>query len=319
MLALDTTASLPKTCRRSQTLRRACGAAADTEAVKDAPHVTLLELTYPRIDPVAFSLGPVSVKWYGLAYMAGLLLGWVYIKRMIATPRLWRGGQAPLGETMIDDLLLFVTLGVVVGGRLGHVLFYEPSYYFSHPLEILKVWQGGMAFHGGVVGVAIAMFLFARWRRAPLMSVADLVTAAVPIGLFFGRIANFINGEVVGSVSDVPWAMAFPGYGDAPRHPAMLYEAALEGIALFLILRWLTHGRGSLALPGLTTGAFLIGYGLFRIFCELFKIEPFRLVWDGVPITKGMVYSVPMILLGAWFVWRARRRAGEDGIARGRA
>jgi len=279
--------------------------------------VTLLELTFPRIDPVAFSIGPVSVKWYGLAYMAGLLLGWSYIKRMVADGRLWRNGTAPLTDTMIDDLLLFVTIGVVVGGRLGHVLFYEPSYYFSHPVEILKVWQGGMAFHGGLVGVALAMLIFSAWRKVSMWSVADLVTAAVPIGLFFGRVANFINGEVVGSVSSVPWAMAFPGYGEAPRHPAMLYEALLEGIVLFLILRWMTHTRLSLKLPGLTTGTFLAAYGAFRIFCELFKIEPFRLIVPDVPITKGMVYSVPMILLGLWCIWRARRAA--NAIAGGQA
>ena len=270
---------------------------------------------YPNIDPVAISIGPLSVKWYGLAYMAGLLLGWYYIKRLIADQSLWRGGRAPLTEPMTDDLLLAVTLGVVLGGRIGHVLFYEPGYYFSDPIQILKIWQGGMAFHGGVAGVALAMWLFARWRRAPLLSVADLVSAAVPIGLFFGRIANFINSEVVGTVSNVPWAMVFPGYGDLPRHPAMLYEAVLEGLVLFAILTVMVR-RGALKSPGLVTGWFLFGYGMFRILCEIFKIEEYRLFVPDLPITRGMVYSVPMILLGLYFIWRARRAPGDAQVDR---
>ncbi len=269
----------------------------------------LLAIPFPNIDPVAISFGPLSVKWYGLAYMAGLLLGWLYVKRLIANDRLWAGGRAPLSDPMIDDLLLLVTFGVVIGGRLGHVLFYEPQYYLSRPLDVFKIWQGGMSFHGGVLGVTLAMWAFSRWRGAGLLSVADLVTAAVPIGLFFGRIANFINAEVVGTVTSVPWAIAFPGYGEAPRHPAMLYEAFLEGVVLFAILYWLIHKRGSLKLPGLTAGAFLAGYGLFRIVCELFKIEEYRLLFDGWPITRGMAYSVPMVLLGAYFIRRARRAA----------
>lgn len=271
----------------------------------------LLAIAYPNIDPVAFSFGPLSVKWYGLAYMAGLLLGWLYVKRLIANAGLWRGGRAPLTDGMIDDLLLLVTLGVVIGGRLGHVLFYEPQYYLSRPLEILKVWQGGMAFHGGVIGVAIALWIFSRWRKVSIFSVADVVTAAVPIGLFFGRVANFINSEVVGTVSSVPWAIAFPGYGEQPRHPAMLYEAVLEGAVLFAILWWLIHKREALKMPGLVVGAFLAGYGLFRMFVEIFKIEEYRILFDGWPITRGMAYSVPMVLAGTYLIWRARRVAAN--------
>lgn len=267
----------------------------------------LLAIPFPNIDPVAISVGPLSVKWYGLAYMAGLLLGWLYVKRLIADVSLWRGGKAPLTEPMTDDLLLLVTLGVVIGGRLGHVLFYEPSYYLPRPLEIFKVWQGGMAFHGGVLGVAIALWLFSRWRRASIFSIADVVTAAVPIGLFFGRIANFINSEVVGTVSNVPWAIAFPGYGEAPRHPAMLYEAALEGAVLFAILAWMIYRRGALKFPGLTVGAFLAGYGAFRMFVELFKIEEYRMPFEGVPVTRGMLYSIPMVLFGAYLIRRAKQ------------
>lgn len=271
----------------------------------------LLAIAFPNIDPVAFSVGPLSVKWYGLAYMAGLLLGWTYVKRLIADGRLWRGGKAPLTEPMIDDLLLLVTLGVVLGGRLGHVLFYEPGYYLAKPAEILKIWQGGMAFHGGVLGVAVALWIFSRWRGVSIFSVGDVVAAAVPIGLFFGRIANFINSEVVGSVSSVPWAIAFPGYGDQPRHPAMLYEAVLEGAVLFAILAWMIYRRGALKLPGLTAGAFLAGYGLFRLLVEMFKIEEYRLLVEGWPITRGMAYSVPMVIAGAYLIWRARRVAAD--------
>lgn len=281
--------------------------------------MTFLAIPYPNIDPVAFSLGPLSVKWYGLAYMAGLLLGWWYVKRLVTTDRLWRGNKSPMDANMMDDVLLVVTLGVVVGGRLGHVLFYEPSYYLSHPVEILKIWQGGMAFHGGALGVTIAMWLFSIWRKISMHSLADVVTAAVPIGLFFGRTANFINSEVVGTPSDVPWAMAFPGYGPEPRHPAMLYEAVLEGAVLFAILAWLIWKRGSLKMPGFTVGMFLAGYGVFRMFCELFKIEEYGLPFEGVPITRGMLYSIPMVLLGAFLMWRAKVVAARDGETGGTA
>lgn len=271
--------------------------------------MTLFAIPFPDIDPVAISVGPLSIKWYGLAYMAGLLIGWYYVKRLIANASLWRNGRAPLTEPMTDDLLLAVTLGVVLGGRIGHVLFYEPGYYLSNPVQILKIWQGGMAFHGGVLGVIVALWLVSRWRNVPLLSLGDVVTAAVPVGLFFGRIANFINSEVVGTVSNVPWAIAFPGYGPEPRHPAMLYEAFLEGLVLFAILYWLIHKRGALRMPGLTAGAFLLGYGLFRIVVEVFKIEEYRILFPGLPITRGMAYSVPMVIAGLYFILLARRNA----------
>ncbi len=279
--------------------------------------MTLLAIPYPNIDPIAISIGPLSVKWYGLAYMAGLLLGWWYVKRLVSTNRLWRNNTSPLPVSMMDDVLLIVTLGVVVGGRLGHVLFYEPAYYLSHPLEIFKIWQGGMAFHGGAIGVTFAMWLFSMWRGISMRSLSDVVTAAVPIGLFFGRIANFINSEVVGTPSNVPWAMAFPGYGPMPRHPAMLYEAFLEGAVLFAILAWFIWKRGSLKMPGFSVGLFLAGYGVFRMICELFKIEEYGLPFEGVPITRGMLYSIPMVLLGAFLMWRAKADAARDVAASG--
>ena len=268
-----------------------------------------LDIPFPEINPIALQIGPLAVRWYGLAYAAGLIIGWLYIRQLLERQQLWKNETAPMRPDDADELLVWVAAGVILGGRLGHVLFYNPDFYFANPMEIFAIWKGGMAFHGGLLGTGIAMALFARREGISVWPVMDLVSAAVPIGLFFGRVANFINAEVVGSVTKMPWGMVFPGAGDEPRHPAMLYEAALEGIALFLILRYFTHTRLSLRMPGLTTGIFLIGYAVFRIFCELFKIVDYRLVLDDYPITKGMVYSVPMLLLGLWFICGARARA----------
>lgn len=268
-----------------------------------------LAIPFPQFDPIAFEIGPVTVRWYGLAYVAGLLLGWLYIRRLVSDTSLWPRRSAPFSADKVDDLLVWVTAGVILGGRLGHVLFYKAGFYFENPLEILMVWKGGMSFHGGLLGTGLAMWLFAKRNAISVWPVMDAVSAAVPIGLFFGRLANFINGEIIGSVTTMPWGMVFPGWGSDPRHPAMLYEAALEGIALFFVLRWLTHSQMSLKSPGLPTGFFLAGYGVFRIFCELFKIVDYRLIHPDWPITKGMVYSVPMVILGVVFIFWARSRA----------
>ena len=269
--------------------------------------MSVLVIPYPAIDPVALQLGPLAIKWYGLAYVAGLLLGWLYIKHLLKTTSLWRDGKPPFAPEIADDLFVWVALGVVIGGRLGNVLLYEPSHYLHNPLEIFQIWRGGMAFHGGMLGTILAMWLFARRMKVPALSVMDLVAAAVPIGIFFGRVANFINAEVIGSVSTVPWAMVFPGAGPEPRHPAQLYEAALEGLALFLVLRWLTHGRGALRTPGLVGGAFLVGYGVFRIFSEIFKIDEYRQILGSLPLTSGMAYSIPMVIGGLVAIWLVTR------------
>jgi phosphatidylglycerol:prolipoprotein diacylglycerol transferase len=260
--------------------------------------MTILAIPYPSIDPVALQIGPLAIKWYGLAYVAGLLLGWLYIKRLLSRPELWAGGRPPFRPELADDLFIWVALGVVVGGRLGNVLLYEPMHYLRNPIEILQIWRGGMAFHGGLVGTIVAMWLFARHNGVPKLSVMDLVAAAVPIGLFFGRIANFINAEVVGIPSSVPWAMAFPGYGPEPRHPAQLYEAVLEGAVLFFILRWLVLHRRTLETPGVTGASFLIGYGIFRMVCELFKADEHAGVLASIFVTTGLAYSVPMVVAG---------------------
>lgn len=276
--------------------------------------MTLLAIAFPEFDPVALSIGPIAIKWYGLSYLAGLVLGWIYIRRLLGTPRLWNNGAAPFGVGKVDDLLLYVTLGVVLGGRLGYVFLYEPSTYLANPLDILAVWKGGMSFHGAFVGSAFAIWLFARRSGVSMLSTTDLCTAAVPIGLIFGRLANFINGELFGRVTDVPWAMVFPhaaalhpNVEPATRHPSQLYEAALEGLALFVILRLLTHSFGALKSPGLVTGVFLVGYAFARSFSEVFR-EPHAVHALNIgPFTAGQVYCLPMLLLGLYFIWRARR------------
>jgi phosphatidylglycerol:prolipoprotein diacylglycerol transferase len=268
----------------------------------------LLAIPYPVIDPVALRLGPLEVKWYGLAYMAGLLLGWLYIRHLLRQDRLWPGGQRPFQPERADDLLLYMTVGVLVGGRLGNVLFYEPAHYLRNPLEIPAVWKGGMAFHGGLIGSILAAILFARRTGANTWSVLDLSAAATPMGLLFGRLANFINAELWGRPSDVPWAMVFPGAGPVPRHPSQLYEAFFEGAALFAVLWWLTHHRQALRRPGTVAGTFLIGYGLARSFCEIFREPDAVHLLNVGPFTAGMLYSLPMIVAGILMVRAAGRR-----------
>lgn len=265
-----------------------------------------LALPFPSIDPVAIEIGPVAVKWYGLAYMAGLLLGWLYIKRLLDTQTLWPSATAPFASARADDLLLYMTVGVIIGGRLGSILFYEPGYYLQNLSEIPQVWKGGMAFHGALLGTGVAIWLFAHFNKVSPWSAMDLCAASVPLGLFFGRLANFINSELWGRPTDVAWGMVFPNGGSAPRHPSQLYEAALEGLLLFLVLRYLTHHRAALKSPGLVTGVFLTGYGLARSFCELFRQPDVQHAFTTGPFTPGIVYSIPMIALGLWLIARAR-------------
>jgi len=275
----------------------------------------LWAIPFPNIDPVALQLGPVAIKWYGLAYLAGLLLGWLYIRRLLSEPDLWAGGRPPFDVAKVDDLLLYITAGVVLGGRLGFVIFYEPSYYLANPGDIIAVWKGGMAFHGALVGCLIAVWVFARRNGVNPWSTGDLVTAAVPIGLFFGRIANFINGELFGRPTTLPWGMVFPEAAlhhpdvePTPRHPSQLYEAVLEGLVLFLVLRLMTHYFGALKRPGLVSGVFLAGYAVARSTAELFREPHFAHAFNIGPLTPGIVYSIPMLLLGLFVVHLARTR-----------
>jgi phosphatidylglycerol---prolipoprotein diacylglyceryl transferase len=267
----------------------------------------LLAIPYPMIDPIAIAIGPLAVRWYGLAYMAGIVLGWLYARRLVSRPELW-GGKPAMTATQVDDFLLWITLGIVVGGRLGFVLFYEPSYFWQNPAEIPAVWHGGMSFHGGLLGVILAVYLFAKLQGINSLSLGDVASASTPFGLFFGRIANFINAEVVGRVSDVPWAMVFPGAGPAPRHPSQLYEAFLEGIVLFIILRIATHRYHELRRPGTVFGLFLLFYGLFRCLAEFVREPHAGHPLDIGILTPGIAYSIPMILIGVWLIWRARRQ-----------
>ena len=255
-------------------------------------------IAFPAIDPVAVEIGPVAIRWYALSYVVGLLLGWQYV-RYLAEKRI-----DGLTKRHADDLLVFGTLGVVLGGRLGYVLFYQPGYYFSHPGEIFQVWQGGMSFHGGLLGVLVVVVLYARFMKLNLLAVADAICAQVPIGLFLGRMANFINGELYGRVSDVSWAMVFPAGGPEPRHPSQLYEAVLEGIVLFALLAVAAHTKRIAQRPGTIAGLFFVGYGVARIIAELFR-EPDAFLGFILPgITMGQVLSLPMIVVGLFLILR---------------
>jgi phosphatidylglycerol:prolipoprotein diacylglycerol transferase len=264
-------------------------------------------LPFPVIDPVAVNLGPLPIRWYALSYIGGFIFGWIGLRLLVGADALWAEGQARPAREAVDDLLVNVALGVIIGGRLGHVLIYDPGFYLAHPLEILQTWKGGMAFHGGLVGAVAGMALFARARALPFLTVTDLCAAVAPIGLFFGRLANFIKPEMWGRPTDVPWAMIFPPAGDAPRHPSQLYEAGLEGVALFVLLGLAVRG-GALKRPGLVTGLFGVGYGLARIFCEFFR-EPDP-VQEALPggLTMGMALSLPLILVGGALLLLSLRR-----------
>ncbi len=274
--------------------------------------MSLFALPFPAIDPVLISFGPIAVRWYALAYIAGILLGWIYMKKLVADARLWGATSRPAALD-VDDFVFWAAVGIVLGGRIGYVLFYNSHYYFSHPLEIFAVWSGGMAFHGGFLGVVIAMIFYARSRGLRFWTFFDLAATAAPIGLFFGRLANFINAELWGRVSDVPWAFVFPGAGPEPRHPSQLYEAALEGVALFFFIRLLTHRFKTLRRPGLTAGAFALGYGAARSFAELFRMPDAQIGFFSGGLTMGMLLSAPMMLAGAGAIfWSLSRPAPND-------
>jgi len=263
----------------------------------------MLTIPYPIINPIALSLGPLVVRWYALAYIAGLVIGWRYC--------LWIASQPPrvARREDIDDFLVWATLGVILGGRTGYVLFYRPEFYFANPSEILKLWHGGMSFHGGALGVLVAIGLFTRQRKMSYLAFADIIAPAVPIGLFFGRIANFINDELWGRVTDVPWAMVFPSDpAHLPRHPSQLYEATLEGLVLFVILFIVMRRTDARQRPGTLSGTFLIGYAVARMISECFRQPDANLGFIFWGVTMGQILSVPVLLLGIWLLWRARQQ-----------
>ena len=286
-------------------------------------------MQFPEFDPVLFSIGPLDIRWYALAYVAGIVLGWWYANRLARDNAVWQPGKPPVTTVQLDDLVLWITLGIILGGRFGYALFYKPSLYaglftgsdWGERLALFRLWDGGMSFHGGLIGVSLAIIWFARKNRIALLSLGDLVAPVVPIGLFFGRIANFINGEQWGRPTDAPWGMVFCNrhiadlYGGAcppelliPRHPSQLYEAALEGVALAVIL-WLAVYKGRLlAKPGYVTGIFLFGYGLVRASLENVRQPDFGMENLPLGLTMGMMLSIPMMIVGAWLIWRAWKR-----------
>jgi phosphatidylglycerol:prolipoprotein diacylglycerol transferase len=266
----------------------------------------MLVLPFPAFDPVLVEIGPFVIRWYALAYIFGILIGWVYARALIRNEALW-GGAPPMTVLDYDDFVLWVTLGIILGGRTGYVLFYNLPHFAAHPVEIFELWKGGMSFHGGFLGCVLAVILFARRRRIPILSLGDVTCAVGPIGLFLGRIANFINGELWGRPADVPWAMVFPGGGPLPRHPSQLYEAALEGLCLLTLL-YLCIRLGALRRPGLIIGIFALGYGVARSASEFFREPDAQLgfLWGG--LTMGMLLSIPMMLAGIALIVNAMKR-----------
>jgi phosphatidylglycerol:prolipoprotein diacylglycerol transferase len=263
-----------------------------------------LLIPYPQIDPVLIHLGPFAVRWYALAYIVGILLGWLYARRLIRNERHW-AGPAPLTVVDFDDFVVWVTLGIILGGRIGYVLFYNLPQFAAHPAEIFEIWHGGMSFHGGFTGCVLAVVLFARKRGIPILSLGDLTCAVGPIGLLLGRLANFVNGELWGRPTDVPWAMIFPRGGPFPRHPSQLYEAALEGLALFVILQIALRLFGAHRRPGLITALFFAGYGTFRFICEFFREPDTQFIG---PVSMGMALSIPVWLGAGVLFWIAYRK-----------
>lgn len=261
-------------------------------------------MPFPDIDPVLIHIGPFAIRWYALGYVAGILIGWRYITSMARNQALWPLRGAPASPAQIDDLILWITLGIIVGGRLGHVFFYTPSLVVTDPLEVFKTWKGGMSFHGGVLGVLIATLLFARVNKVDVFRLGDLITAAAPIGIFFVRIANFINGELWGRPTSLPWGVVFPDAGIMPRHPSQIYEALLEGLLLFIILRIATHHAKLLNRRGVVAGMFFLGYAVCRIALENVREPDAYMPNFPLGLTMGMMLSIPMAIGGAWLIWR---------------
>ncbi len=254
-------------------------------------------MMFPEFDPVALQIGPIAIRWYALAYIVGILLAWRY--------SIWRAQLPPqrISRAQLDDLLFWVTIGIIAGGRLGQVLLWEPSRYLANPLEIFMVWKGGMAFHGGLIGVVLAIWLYARSQKLSPFAFSDVIAASTPIGLFLGRVANFVNGELVGRPADVPWAIIFPHVDMQPRHPSQLYQAALEGIVLFAVLHWAGRQQWVRERLGMMTGLFLIGYAIARSIGEIFR-EPEVNLGVYSFVTWGQILSIPMFLLGLYLAMR---------------
>lgn len=290
-------------------------------------------LQFPDVSPDLFSISlfgmEFALRWYALAYIVGILVAWRLGVMAVRRAYLWADDTPPMTPTQIEDLLTWIIIGVIAGGRLGFVLFYQAGYYLQHPAEILMVWQGGMSFHGGLLGVILASWLYTLRHKLPKRSTADLVAHAVPCGLLLGRLANFINAELWGRPTDLPWGVIFPGaaaqncpdvVGLCARHPSQLYEAALEGVILGLLLLWMVYRRSALKHPGRIAGVFFAGYGLARFIVEFARQPDQQFITEGNPLglafhisgyglTMGQILSIPMIALGLWLVYQARRKS----------
>jgi phosphatidylglycerol:prolipoprotein diacylglycerol transferase len=263
-------------------------------------------MPFPEINEVIFQIGPFAIRWYSMAYLVGILFGWRYLIALANRPQLW-DKQSPYTKLDVDDFVPFVTFGIIIGGRLGYVLFYNPSYYFANPHEIYAVWKGGMSFHGGFLGAFLASFLFVRRRNIAFWSWLDVMAASAPVGLFLGRIANFINAELWGRPTDMPWGIIFPNAGPLPRHPSQLYEATLEGLVLFFILSFMIFSRQALKRPGLVSGTFAVGYGVARFIVEYAREPDGHLGTLSFGLTMGQSLSLPLILGGMFFIWYSRK------------
>ena len=265
----------------------------------------LAAIPFPPLNPIAFQIGPFAVHWYALAYVVGLLFATWYMKSLVTFPKLWGATRPTLTTEQVDDLFLWFLIGVIGGGRLGYVLLYKPMFYLSHPLEIFKTWDGGMSFHGGFLGVVVACWLWGRRNGVALDRLLDLAAAVSAVGLGLGRLANFINAELWGRPSDLAWAVIFPG-DNFGRHPSQLYEALLEGLVLFFVVRIATHRYAVLQHPGRAAGIFAVGYGLSRIFAEYFREPDAHLGYFAGVFTMGMLLSLPLVLAGLWLLARSR-------------
>ena len=254
------------------------------------------------LSPVLAEIGPLVLRWYSLAYIAGILFGWWYLLKMVSQP------FAPMTRAQIDELITWITLGVIFGGRMAYVIFYEPAKFAANPVDILKLWEGGMSFHGGAFGVLLAVWLYSRSVGARPLRVLDYVAVATPVGLFFGRLANFVNGELWGRPTDGSWGIVFPGAGELPRHPSQLYEAGLEGLLLFVLLGWLFWLTPARRFAGLLSGTFMLGYGLARFSVEYFREPDAQLGVLATGLTMGQTLCLPMIAAGAWLIVTARGR-----------
>ncbi len=297
-------------------------------------------IQFPNLSPEIFSISlfgtEFALRWYALAYIAGILIAWYLAARAVKRPALWPNETAPMTPRQVEDLMTWIILGVILGGRLGYVLFYQPSVYLENPAQILRIWEGGMAFHGGLLGVVVATWLYARAQNIDKLQIADLVAHTVAPGLLLGRLANFVNAELWGRATDLPWGVAFPGHaaqdcGQAlgeicARHPSQLYEAAMEGLILGALILWMVYRRNAFHAPGRILGTFLAGYGIARFIVEFFRQpdaqfisegNPLGLAWQigGYGLTQGQALSVPMIALGLWFILRARHAATTESRA----